>query len=213
MPIRLIIADDHQIVREGLVALIEDEPDLQVVGQAATGRQAVRLARQHRPELALLDIAMPDMSGLEATRRIVTILPETKILVLTMHEEEAFFFEALHAGASGYLLKGVPSDELLNALRAVYEGGVYLSPQLAGNLVQDYLQHNIPPQLDDTLTPREREILTLIAQGLSNRDIANRLTLSINTVKTHRLHIYQKLDLRDRAGLIDYALRRGLLRP
>jgi DNA-binding NarL/FixJ family response regulator len=213
MPIRLIIADDHQIVREGLVALIEDEPDLQVVGQAATGRQAVRLARQHRPELALLDIAMPDMSGLEATRRIVTILPETKILVLTMHEEEAFFFEALHAGASGYLLKGVPSDELLNALRAVYEGGVYLSPQLAGNLVQDYLQHNIPPQLDDTLTPREREILTLIAQGLSNRDIANRLTLSINTVKTHRLHIYQKLELRDRAGLIDYALRRGLLRP
>jgi DNA-binding NarL/FixJ family response regulator len=213
MPIRLIIADDHQIVREGLVALIEDEPDLQVVGQAATGRQAVRLARQHRPELALLDIAMPDMSGLEATRRIVTILPETKILVLTMHEEEAFFFEALHAGASGYLLKGVPSDELLNALRAVYEGGVYLSPQLAGNLVQDYLQHNIPAQLDDTLTPREREILTLIAQGLSNRDIANRLTLSINTVKTHRLHIYQKLDLRDRAGLIDYALRRGLLRP
>jgi DNA-binding NarL/FixJ family response regulator len=213
MPIRLIIADDHQIVREGLVALVEDEPDLQVVGQAATGRQAVRLARRHRPELALLDIAMPDMSGLEATRRIVTILPETKILVLTMHEEEAFFFEALHAGASGYLLKGVPSDELLNALRAVYEGGVYLSPQLAGNLVQDYLQHNIPPQLDDTLTPREREILTLIAQGLSNRDIANRLTLSINTVKTHRLHIYQKLDLRDRAGLIDYALRRGLLRP
>jgi DNA-binding NarL/FixJ family response regulator len=212
MPIRLIIADDHQIVREGLVALIEDEPDLKVVGQAATGRQAVRLARQHRPELALLDIAMPDMSGLEATRRIVTILPETKILVLTMHEEEAFFFEALHAGASGYLLKGVPSDELLNALRAVYEGGVYLSPQLAGNLVQDYLQHNIPPQLDDTLTPREREILTLIAQGLSNRDIANRLTLSINTVKTHRLHIYQKLDLRDRAGLIGYALRRGLLR-
>jgi DNA-binding NarL/FixJ family response regulator len=212
MPIRMIIADDHLVVREGLVTLIEDEPDLQVVAQAATGREAVHLARQHRPELALLDITMPDMSGLEATRRIAAILPETKILILTMHEEEAFFFEALSAGASGYLLKGAPSDELLNALRAVYEGGVYLSPQLAGNLVRDYLQHHPQPDLEDSLTPRELEVLTLIAQGLSSRNIADRLTLSINTVKTHRLHIYQKLDLRDRASLIDYALRRGLLR-
>jgi two-component system, NarL family, response regulator NreC len=213
MLIRLIIADDHLVVREGLVTLVEDEPDLQVVGQAATGREAVHLARKHRPELALLDITMPDMSGLEATRQIVDILPQTKILILTMHEEEAFFFEALHAGASGYLLKGAPSDELLGALRAVHEGGVYLAPQLAGNLVQDYLQHHPQSELDDSLTPRECEILTLIAQGLSSRNIAERLTLSINTVKTHRLHIYQKLNLRDRASLIDYALRRGLLRP
>jgi two-component system, NarL family, response regulator NreC len=212
MAIRLIIADDHLVVREGLVTLVEDELDLQVIGQAATGREAVHLARQHRPELALLDITMPDMSGLEATREIVAMLPQTKILILTMHEEEAFFFEALRAGASGYLLKGAPSDELLSALRAVHEGGVYLSPQMAGNLVQDYLEQQPEGKLDESLTPRECEILTLIAQGLSSRKIADQLTLSINTVKTHRLHIYQKLNLRDRAGLIDYALRRGLLR-
>lgn len=212
-PIRLIIADDHIVVREGLVALLEDEPDLKVVGQAGTGREAVALVRQHWPDIALLDIAMPDMNGLEATRQIAAEMPEVKILILTMHEEEAFFFEALRAGAAGYVLKGAGSEELLSAIRAVHEGGIYLSPQLAGELVRDYLERHARPPVDDPLTPREREILSLIAQGLTNRDIAERLTLSINTVKTHRLHIYRKLDLHDRAGLIDYALRRGLLHP
>jgi DNA-binding NarL/FixJ family response regulator len=211
--IRLIIADDHLVVREGLVALLEDEPDLQVVAQAGTGREAIYLAELHRPDVALLDITMPEMNGLEAARHIIDRLPQTKILVLTMHEEEAFFFEALSAGAAGYVLKGAPSEELLSALRAVLEGGVYLTPKLAGNLVQDYLERHPQPLVDNLLTSREGEVLTLIAQGLSSREIADRLILSINTVKTHRLHIYQKLELRDRAGLIDYALRRGLLRP
>lgn len=211
--IRLVIADDHTIVREGLAALLSDEPDMRVVGLAGTGREAVDLARHYRPDVALLDIAMPDMNGLEATRRIRAELPDTRVLILTMHEEEAFFFEALRAGAAGYVLKGVHSEELLSAIRAVHEGGVYLPPKLAGSLVRDYLERHPQPPKDDPLTPREREILTLIAQGLTNREIAERLTLSLNTVKTHRLHIYQKLDLHDRAGLIEYALRRGLLHP
>jgi two-component system response regulator NreC len=212
-PIRLIIADDHVVVREGLVALLEEEPDLEVVGQAGTGREAVALVRQQQPHIALLDIAMPDMNGLEATRQIVAEVPGVNVLILTMHEEEAFFFEALRAGAAGYVLKGAGSEELLSAIRAVHEGGVYLPPKLAGELVQDYLQRHPPSSSDDPLTPREREILILIAQGLTNRQIAKRLTLSINTVKTHRLHIYRKLDLHTRAGLVDYALRRGLLNP
>lgn len=210
--IQLIIADDHTIVREGLVSLLEDEPDLKVVGQAGTGREAVALARRHRPDIALLDITMPDMTGLEATRAITAELPEVKVLILTMHEEEAFFFEALRAGAAGYVLKGAGSDELLSAIRAVHEGGVHLPAKLAGSLVRDYLERHPEPAADSPLTPREREILALIAQGLTNREIAERLTLSVNTVKTHRLHIYQKLDLHNRAALIQYAIRHGLLR-
>jgi len=211
--IRLIIADDHAVVREGLAAMLEDEPDLQVVGLVGTGRAAVALARQQQPDIALLDITMPDMNGLEATRQLMAAQSMVKVLILTMHEEEAFFFEALRAGAAGYVLKGADSEELLSAIRAVHEGGVYLPPKLAGGLVRDHLERHPQPPLDDPLTPREREILTLIAQGLTNRDIAQQLTLSLNTVKTHRLHILQKLNLHDRAELIDYALRRGLLHP
>ena len=210
-PIRLTIADDHTIVREGLVALLGDEPDLKIVGQAGSGREAVRLARQQRPDIALLDITMPDGNGLEAARQIVREVAGVKVLILTIHEEEAFFFEALRAGAAGYVLKGAGSDELLGAIRAVAEGGVYLLPKLAGRLVQDYLARHPDPLVDDPLTVREREILTLIPQGLSNPEIAEALTLSVNTVKTHRLHIYQKLDLHDRAALTDYALRAGFL--
>lgn len=211
--IRLVIADDHAVMREGLVSLLEDEPDLRVVAQASNGQEAVTLAIQYRPDIVLLDITMPDMNGLEAARRIVTEQPEIKILILTMHEEEAFFFEALRAGAAGYVLKGVSSDELLGAIRAVYEGGVYLPPKLAGGLVQDYVKRQPQVPRNDPLTRREREVLTLIAQGLSNPEIAARLVLSPNTVKTHRLRIYQKLNLHDRAELVTYALRRGLLLP
>ncbi len=212
-PIRLIIADDHAVVREGLAAMLEDEPDMQVAGLVGTGRDAVALVRQQQPDIALLDITMPDMNGLDATREIVADQAAVKVLILTMHEEEAFFFEAIRAGAAGYVLKGADSEELLSAIRAVHEGGVYLPPKLAGGLVRDHLEHHPQPPLDDPLTPREREILTLITQGLTNRDIAQQLTLSLNTVKTHRLHILQKLNLHDRAELIDYALRRGLLHP
>jgi two-component system response regulator NreC len=154
---------------------------------------------------------MPDMNGLEATRQIKIEVPEVMVLILTMHEEEAFFFEALRAGASGYLLKGAHSEALLTALRVVREGGVYLTPDLAGELVQDYLIRNPEPSLDDLLTSREQDVLTLIAQGFTNTEIAEQLTLSINTIKTHRSRIYNKLDLHDRASLVGYALKRGLL--
>lgn len=208
---RMIIADDHAVVREGLVALLEDEPDLHVVGQAGTGREAVAITRQYHPDIALLDIAMPDMNGLEAARIIGAELPDVNILILTMHEEEAFFFEALRVGACGYVLKGSDSDELLTAIRAAQESGVYLPPKLAGRLVQDYLDSEDAPLPDESLTPREQEVLSLIAHGLTNNDIAEALTLTINTVKSHRLHIYQKLDLHNRAELVQYAIRHGLL--
>lgn len=211
--IHLIVADDHTIVREGLVALLEDEPDIKVVAQAGTGREALALIRRHQPDIALLDITMPGLNGLETTRQIKTEMPAAKILILTMHEEEAFFFEALWSGAAGYVLKGAGSEELLNAIRVIHQGGVYLPSNLVGSLVRDYLELHPQPAPDDLLTSSEQKILALIAQGLTNREIAKRLTLSINTVKTHRLHVYQKLDLHDRAALIDYALRHGLLRP
>lgn len=212
-PVRLIIADDHAVVRQGLVSLLNDHPDIRIVGQSGTGVEALALARRHRPDLALLDVTMPDMNGLEATRRIKDELPGVEILVLTMHEEEAFFFEALQAGASGYMLKGAHTDELLHAIRVIHQGGVHISPDLAGKLVRDYLDRNPTPAADDLLTPREQEVLTLIAQGFTNGEIAENLTLSVNTVKSHRSNIYDKLDIHDRASVVDYALRRGLLRP
>lgn len=213
--VRLVVADDHTLLLQGLVALLKEEPKLEVVGQATTGRKALEEVRRLRPDIALLDITMPDMNGLEVTRAVTAQFPEVKVLILTMHEEEAFFFEALRAGASGYVLKGASSEELLSAIFAVSEGGVYLPPKLAGTVLRDYLDRektgkDSPPR--EPLTPREEEVLRLIAQGLTNQEIAERLVLGLNTVKTHRLHIYQKLGLHTRADLVEYAMRRGLLR-
>ncbi|WP_376791259.1 response regulator [Thermoflexus sp.] len=213
-PIRLLIVDDHTIVRQGLIALLEDEADLRVVGQAGSAQEALALMEACRPDVVLLDITLPDLSGLEVTRRIVQTWPGTRVLILTMHEEEAFFFEALRAGAAGYVLKGADSEELLYAIHAVYEGGVYLPPKLAASLVRDYLNQQFRPFLEEIpLTPREQTILRLIAQGLTNRQIAERLSLSLNTVKTHRQHLYEKLGLHRRSDLVAYALRRGLISP
>jgi DNA-binding NarL/FixJ family response regulator len=208
--IRLVIADDHVVVREGLAGLINREPDMQVVAQASTGVEALLLVRRHLPDVVLLDITMPDLTGLEAAARISGEMEGVRSIILTMHEEEAFFFEALRAGASGYVLKGASREELLSAIRAVPRQGVYLSPKLASVLVKDYLIHHPAPQAEDPLTPRERQILMLIAEGLTNTMIARRLTLSPNTVKTHRMRIYQKLNLNDRQGVFAYAVSRGL---
>lgn len=212
LTLRVLVADDHAIVREGLVALLTEESDITVVGAAETGTQALELARRHRPDLALLDIAMPGLSGLGVAKVLAEELPETLVLILTMHEEEAFFFEALRSGAAGYILKGAHGHEVVAAIRAVCEGGIVLPPKLAPAIVADFLEHQAAPAASDDLSPREREVVELIARGLTGREIADRLTVSHNTVKTHRAHIYRKLHISDRSKLIAYAIRHGLLR-
>ncbi len=213
--VRVVVADDHKLVLQGLVSLLAEDEGIEVVGQAVNGREALEEIQRLHPDVALLDITMPEMSGLEVTRKVTDQLPDVKVLILTMHEEEAFFFEALRLGASGYVLKGASSDELLAAIVAVHEGGVYLSPRLAGMVLHDYLEAGRrgkagPPR--EPLTAREEGVLRLVSQGLTNQEIADHLVLSLNTVKTHRLHVYQKLGLHTRAELVAYALQRGLLR-
>ena len=213
--VRVVVADDHKLVLQGLVSLLKEDEGIEVVGQAVNGREALEEIQRLRPDVALLDITMPEMNGLEVTRQVASQFPDVKVLILTMHEEEAFFFEALRSGASGYVLKGASSDELLAAVLAVDEGGVYLPPKLAGMVLRDYIEAGQkgeagPPR--EMLTPREEEVLRLIAQGLTNQEIAERLVLGLNTVKSHRLHVYQKLGLHSRAELVAYALQRGLLR-
>jgi len=192
-------------MREGLVTLLEDEPDLKVVGQASSGREAIDSIRQHQPDIVLLDIMMDDMTGLEALRQISAEMPHIRVLILTMHTEEVFFFEALQAGASGYVLKDAYTEELFIAIRSVYQGGIYIPPKLAGRVTQYYVNSYPPTLLVEPLTLRERDILDLIFEGLTNIEIAQQLTISLNTIKTHRRHIYEKLNLHDRAGLVKYA--------
>lgn len=210
--IRIIVADDHAIVREGVRQLLAHEPDIEVVGEAADGAQVLELARQSHPDMILMDIAMPGLNGLEATRAIKTELPQVNVLVLTMQEGEEYFFRILQAGASGYVLKGAHSSELLSAIRAVHQGGVYLYPTMAKKLLSDFIKRpEAEGDTSDPLTAREREVLKLIAAGKTNRGIAEELVLSINTVQTHRLHIMEKLNLHNRAHLVKYAIRRGLI--
>ena len=210
--IRVLLADDHAIVREGVRLLLNTQSDIDVIGEATNGEQAIALARTLAPDILLMDIGMPGMNGLEATRALKKELPSVNILVLTMHEGDDYFFRILAAGASGYLLKGASSEELLSAIRAVHQGGVYLYPTMAKKLMSDYLKK----QKEDTddperLTPRERQVLKLIAEGKTNREIAEEFVLSINTVQTHRLHLMEKLNLHNRAELIKYAVQRGLI--
>lgn len=210
--IRVVVADDHAIVREGVHQLLSQQPDIEVVGEASDGVQALDLARKLKPDVVVMDIGMPGMNGLEATRALKAEQPQTRVLVLTMQEGEDYFFRLLQAGASGYVLKGAGSGELLSAIRAVEQDGIYINPTMTKKLLEDVLKR---PEQDkvtrDPLTPREREVLKLIAEGMTNREIANELILSLNTVQTHRLHIMEKLDLHNRAELVKYAIRRGLI--
>ncbi len=212
--LRVLIADDHAIVRDGVRMILEAQPDMEVVGEAADGREALEKARRLAPGLILMDIAMPGMNGLEATAIVKREMPDVQVLALTMHEEYQYFFEVLRAGASGYVLKGAASAELLAAIRAVARGGVYLHPAVAKNLVSDYIRRVDSGEEKahyDGLSERERQVLTLVAEGKTSQQIAGELFLSVNTVQTHRSHIMEKLGLQNRAELIRYAIRRGLI--
>jgi two-component system response regulator NreC len=212
--ISLILADDHAVVRSGLRMLLEAQPDIEIVAEAESGRQAIDQVRAIRPDVVLMDIQMPDVNGIEATQRIKELAPETAVLVLTMHEDDQYFFEMLHAGASGYMPKRAAPDELVSAIRTVARGEIFLYPSLATRLVQDYLRRadsGEQPLVYDDLTPREREVLVLIAEGLTNAEIADQLVISVKTVDRHRENIMRKLNMHSRIDLVKYAIRTGLI--
>ena len=211
--VRVLIADDHTIVRTGVRLLLQAEPDIEVVGEALNGDEALALAESLRPDVVLMDIAMPGTDGLEATRQIKARFPDMHVRVLTMHRSDEYFFEMLNAGASGYVLKGAETNELIGAIRAVARGEVFLYPTMAKQLLQDYLNRlkEVQGSLQPTLTPREKEILRLLAEGYSNKEIAEHLIVSPSTVHSHRTNLMRKLNLSSRHELIQYARQRGLI--
>jgi len=213
--IRTLLADDHTILRQGLRKILEVDPTLEVVGEAGDGREAVKRAEELKPDVVVMDISMPILNGLEATRQISKSLPKTRILILTVHENDQLAFEILQAGATGYLLKDAAGDELISAIKAVYRGDSYLSPSIAKRLITQYLDiargKVATEDKFSLLTAREREILQLIAEGYSNKEIADLLYISEKTVKTHRENIMRKLDLHSVAELVKYALSRGII--
>lgn len=213
-PVRILLADDHTVMRAGLRALLERQPGLSVVAEAADGREAVKLAESEKPDIVVMDIAMSGLNGIEATRQIVAQNPRVHVIILSMHSDESYVLRALKAGARGYLLKDSAESDLLQGIRAVREGKSYFSPAVSRLLLEDYirqLQHRGEEDSYDLLTPREREILQLIAEGRSNKDIANLLNLSVYTVETHRTRILQKLNLHTVPELILYAVRKGII--
>lgn len=213
MKIRVLLADDHKIVRDGLRALLEKESDMEVVGEADGGVQAVRLARELSPTVIVMDIAMPDLNGIEAAAKIRERDPEVKIIALSMHSDKRFVGGMLRAGASGYLLKDCAFGELSNAIRSVMKGQTYLSPGIAHVVVEGYVRGAGAPGQAGTsaLTPREREVLQLLAEGKATREIAALLNLSVRTVETHRQQIMNKLNLHKAAELVKYAIREGMI--
>ena len=210
--IKIMIADDHTIIRQGMRKLFEAYPELQIVGESQDGEEAVELVKQLLPDLIIMDISMPGLNGLEATRQIKKRFPETKILILTMHAEKEYIFKILQSGASGYLLKGSAIDELVTAIHAVDRGESYLSPPISKSIIEDYVGGGPKSRgalRSQPLTTREREVLQLIAEGHTSKRIATRLSLSSKTVETHRSHIMQKLNIHNAAGLIRYAIQKG----
>jgi two-component system response regulator NreC len=211
-PIRVLIADDHTIVRSGVRLLLEAEADIKVVGEALDGNEVLAMAGTLQPDIILMDIAMPGMDGLEATRQIKDNWPEIQILVLTMHRSDEYFFEMLRLGASGYVLKGADPRELISAVKVVARGEVFLYPTMAQKLLKDYLGRvGRSEDTDPQLSPREEQILRLLAEGYSNKEIAERLVISPSTVYTHRGNLMLKLGLTSRRELIQYARKRGYL--
>jgi two-component system response regulator NreC len=212
MGVRIILAEDHRITREGLVNLLEERSDMQVVGEAENGREAVRLATELSPDLVIMDVTMPDLNGIDATRIITSGSNNTKVIALSMYSDKQFVQGMIQAGASGYLLKDCAFEELVSAIQAVIQGDTYLSPGIAGIVVQDYLNKLTTDRssADTVLTNREREVLQLIAEGNSTKEIAARLSVSVKTVETHRRQMMEKLGIFSIAELTKYAIREGL---
>ena len=214
-PVRVLLADDHTLVRAGLRKLLEAMPEVEVVGEASDGLALLALAGQLRPTLVLMDIAMPGLNGLEATARLARQSPDIRVLILSMHQNEEYVRQALRHGAAGYLLKDAAPMELDLAIQAVLRGETYLSPAVSRGVVSDYVQRLRGEETPGTqqLTPRQREVLQLVAEGHSTKEIARRLDLSVKTVDTHRSQLMKLLDIHEVAGLVRYAMRVGLISP
>jgi DNA-binding NarL/FixJ family response regulator len=214
MSLRVLVADDHPVVRGGLRKILEAEAGAEIVGEAGDGRQAVRLAVDLRPDVAVIDIGMPLLNGIETTRQIVRHAPQVKVLILSMQSSEAFIIQALRAGAKGYLLKDSIDVDLVRGIRAVSQGKSFFSPSVAKVMLDDYVRHMTEKGITDryeSLSEREREVFQLIAEGKANKEIADLLFISVSTVETHRAHIMEKLDLHSAAEIVLYAVRKGVI--
>ncbi|MEO5923179.1 MAG: response regulator transcription factor [Bryobacteraceae bacterium] len=206
--IRVLLADDHTILRKGVKLLVGAQPDMEVVGEAKTGREAFEEARRLTPDVVVMDISMPELNGIEATRQICDQFPQTKVVALSMHQDSVYVREVLRAGARGYLLKNSEDADLLRAIRCLHRGEAFLSPAISDAVLSDYRRHVSNPT--DLLTSREREILTMIADGQTNKGIANALNLSIYTVESHRGSVMEKLNLHNTGDIVRFAIRNGL---
>jgi len=210
--VRIILVDDHAVLRDGVRMVLESQEGFRVVGTADNGADAVQLADDLQPDIAVLDVAMPNMNGLEATREITQRCPNTRVVILSMYDNEEYLREALRAGAAAYVLKRAAAKELVSAIQTVRQGESYLDPALTRTLISDYVrQVERVDEAPDSLTDRELEVLKLVAEGFTNRQIALKLTISIKTVQTHRANLMDKLNLHDRTELVRYAIRRGLI--
>ena len=207
--IKILLADDHSLVRQGFRLILSAQPDMQIVGEAANGREAVELAAKLQPDIVIMDVTMPELNGIEATRRITTAAPRARVLALSMHKDSVYVREILRAGARGYLLKDSVDADLIAAVRSVAKGEGYLSPAVSDSVLTDYRKHVTDPL--DLLTSREREVLQMIAEGKTNKEIASTLNLSVYTVEAHRGRVMEKLNLHSTGELVRFALRSGMI--
>lgn len=213
MPIRILLADDHSVVRAGLRTLINTEPDFDLVGEAADGNQVIQLAAQLQPDVVVMDVSMPGLGGIDAMQKLKELVPQTRVLILTFHEDESLVRKAISSGASGYIIKRAAESELINAIRIVSQGDMYIHPSMTRALIRDLIPTPQKGPTEPPLTSREIDVLRLIVRGFTNNQIAGNLSLSTRTVEGHRASLMDKLDLHSRVELVEWAEQRGLLDP